>query len=233
MAQTKLRTFIKGQPILVKLFRLWQRRNFFNVNDRTGVSGVGNNFHIEKNTKLNGCKFEIVGNHNVIVVGESSLLKDVIFYIRGSNNKILIGNQVSFNHGSSLWIEDNNCAIRIGNRTTFENVHIAVTESGSSITIGSDCMFASDIDIRTGDSHSIIDAVTMKRINHAKNVEIEDHVWVASHVTILKGVKIEKNSVVSTRSVVTKSLGGEGVLIGGAPARIMKENITWDRSRLV
>lgn len=93
-------------------------------------------------------------------------------------------------------------------------------------------MFAYDIDLRTGDSHSIIDSATMKRINYAKNIEIEDHVWIASHVSILKGVKILRNSVIATRSVVTKSFNKEGVIIGGAPAKILKENVTWSRKRI-
>ena len=36
------------------------------------------------------------------------------------------------------------------------DVHIAVTEPGSKVQIGKECMFANDIDIRTGDSHSIL-----------------------------------------------------------------------------
>ena len=131
-----------------------------------------------------------------------------------------------------MWIEDNDCEIRIGTRTTFEDVHFSVTEPKSKIIIGEDCMFAYDIDLRTGDSHSIIDSTTMKRINYAKNVEIDNHVWVASHVSILKGVKISPNSVVATRSTVTKIFDKSGVLIGGTPAKVLKENITWDRTTI-
>src|SRR5450759_1692287 len=93
-------------------------------------------------------------------------------------------------------------------------------------------MFAYDIDLRTGDSHSILDSTTMKRTNYARNVEIADHVWVASHVSILKGVKLLKNTVVATRSVVTKSFEKEGILIGGTPVKVLKEGITWDRKRI-
>lgn len=93
-------------------------------------------------------------------------------------------------------------------------------------------MFAYDIDLRTGDSHSIIDAHTQKRINYAQNIEIGNHVWIASHVSILKGVRISDNSVVATRAVVTKSFEDENVLIGGTPAKKIKENINWDRQRI-
>lgn len=93
-------------------------------------------------------------------------------------------------------------------------------------------MFANYIDLRTGDSHSIIDIVANKRINYAQNIEIGNHVWVASHVSILKGVNILSNSIVATRSVVTKKFYKENILIGGIPANIIKENITWNRNRI-
>jgi acetyltransferase-like isoleucine patch superfamily enzyme len=158
---------------------------------------------------------------------------DVSFLIRGDNNVITISQGVKFNYGGSLHVEDNDCLIDIRDHSTFEDAHIAVTESGSQISIGKDCMFAYDIDVRTGDSHSIIDTRTNKRINPAGNVKIGDHVWIAPHCTILKGVEIKSNSIVATRSVVTSSYSQEGVIIGGSPSKILKENITWDRKRII
>jgi acetyltransferase-like isoleucine patch superfamily enzyme len=123
--------------------------------------------------------------------------------------------------------------IEIKSNCTFEkDVHIAATEPNSVITIGADCMFAYDIDVRTGDSHSILDAQTGKRINYAKNVIIGDHVWVASHCSILKGAELKKNSIVATRSVVTKAFDKEGIVVAGSPAVVVKENITWSRKRI-
>jgi acetyltransferase-like isoleucine patch superfamily enzyme len=92
-------------------------------------------------------------------------------------------------------------------------------------------MFANDIDLRTGDSHSIIDSLSSERINYAQDINIGNHVWVASHVSILKGVHISDNSVVATRAVVTKSFQENNILIGGMPAKKIKENINWDRQR--
>ncbi len=110
-------------------------------------------------------------------------------------------------------------------------VHIAVTEPGSKVVVGEECMFANDIDIRTGDSHSILDAATGKRINFAENVTIGDHVWVASHAIILKGVEIGADSVVAAGSIVTKSCA-PGSLLAGNPARVIREGISWKRERI-
>jgi len=90
-----------------------------------------------------------------------------------------------------IWIEDSGGVVKIGNKTTVEKVHFASTEGGE-IIIGRDCMLANDIDIRTGDSHSIISNDSGERINHAQDVNLKDHVWVGAHVRILKGTTLVK-----------------------------------------
>lgn len=134
-----------------------------------------------------------------------------------------MGSDCRFYHGGSIWFEDNDCSLIIGEKTTFENVHLALTEPGSKITIGSDCMFAYDIDIRTGDSHSILNEKTMERINYAKDVCIGNHVWVAAHCVILKGSSILENTVIATGSVVTRSFDKKGIIIGGNPSKLLKK----------
>jgi acetyltransferase-like isoleucine patch superfamily enzyme len=54
-------------------------------------------------------------------------------------------------------------------------------------------MFAYDVELKTGDSHNIIDAITGKRLNHAKTIKIADHLWIGAHTTILKCVSIPEN----------------------------------------
>ena len=57
-------------------------------------------------------------------------------------------------------------------------------------------MVSKDVSIRTGDSHSIIDLKTKKRINFGKDVVIGNHVWLGLNTSILKGVRIGNNSIV-------------------------------------
>jgi acetyltransferase-like isoleucine patch superfamily enzyme len=93
-------------------------------------------------------------------------------------------------------------------------------------------MFAYDIDVRTGDSHSIISQSSNERINYAKDIFIGDHVWIAAHSILLKGSSISENSVVATGSVVTQAFEKKGIIIGGNPATQIKEGITWSRKRI-
>ncbi|CAN2040983.1 hypothetical protein GMMP15_2170001 [Candidatus Magnetomoraceae bacterium gMMP-15] len=144
---------------------------------------------------------------------------------------MLINRECHFK-GGNIWFEDANCSLTIGENSTFVNVHLALTEPNSHIKIGQDCMFAYDIDVRTGDSHSIILQESNERINYAKNVTIGNHVWVAAHSILLKGSVIPDNSVVASGSVVTKKYNTKGIIVGGNPAKQLRDGITWARKRI-
>jgi acetyltransferase-like isoleucine patch superfamily enzyme len=150
--------------------------------------------------------------------------------IIGDNHKLLIHERCTINN-SEFWFEDENCAISIGSHTRINGAHIAITEPDSSITIGNDCLFSKDIDVRNGDSHSIIDLSNLKRINYAKDISIGNHVWLGKYVKILKGSHIGDNSVIGINSLVLGNIKNNS-LAGGVPAKIVKENITWKIERV-
>lgn len=229
----KIREIVKKHPLLEKYLRLAISNGTTKETMPVKmIKGKKNVLHIDSSVILNKCTFDIDGNNNEIVISASSILNNVTFFIRGDNHRVTIGQRVKFSLGGEIWMEDQGCEVLIGNHSTFESSHIAVTEPNAKIHIGEDCMFANDIDLRTGDSHSIIDATTNERINYAQNVRIGNHVWIASHVSILKGVHISDNSVVATRAVVTKSFMEPNILIGGMPAKKLKENINWVKQRI-
>ena len=171
--------------------------------------------------------FDIHGNDNVIEIAPGAILRNVTFRIIGNRHHIKIGEGCQFNRGGLIWFEDENGQLEIGAGTSIEEAHLAVTEPGRKISIGRDCLLAYDIDIRTGDSHSLLDGSTGERINAAEDVTIGDHVWIAAHTCILKGVRLAENSVIATGAVVVKPCDIPGVILGGNPAKVLKENITW------
>lgn len=103
------------------------------------------------------------------------------------------------------------------------NLKLTVYES-STICIGSDCLFGRDCEIRASDGHYIYH--NGLRINESKSVEIGDHVWFANDVLVLKGVKIDHDSVIGARSLVTKNIENNCVAVGN-PAKIVRRDITW------
>lgn len=224
------------------LKRLWdkakknpQRRKFisriYNTISRNvfRISGKGNQINWD-NALLTRVNLDVAGNENVIEVGHGCRISNTLIRVRGNGHRITLGENCTY-QGGNIWVEDNNCMLIIGTGTTVVEAAIGVTEPGSKIEIGSECMFAHGIEIRSGDSHSIFDKANGERINFARNINIGRHVWLAADVMILKGVEIGDDCVVASRSLVTKSFAANS-LIGGTPAALMRENITWDRQRV-
>lgn len=60
-----------------------------------------------------------------------------------------------------------------------------------------------------------------------KPIHIGNHVWIGSKCIILKGVTIGDNAVIAAGTIVTKDVP-PNVLYGGNPARIIRENCTWN-----
>lgn len=210
--------------------RLLKKQLYFN-SVRIKVKGKDNEIGF-KGAKLDDVTFEIIGNDNIIEIKDGCHLKNVKFYVRGNHHRVLLSENCQFYSGSSIWIEDTGGVLKVGRNSTFGFVHFAITEPNSRIEIGEDCMFASNIDVRTGDSHSIIDVGSQRRINSAENVNIGNHAWITAHCNILKGVNIPNRSVVGTGSVVTRKFFEDGVVIAGNPAKVVRSNITWSRENM-
>ncbi len=196
---------------------------------RRSIRGRGNLFQAE-GTTLTNVELDIIGNDNRIILGQGGIFHNVRFRLRGDGHYIEFGPNCRITRGAILWFEDDHCTLQVGQGTSMVEVHIAVTEPGSKVLIGEDCMFANDIDIRSGDSHSIVDAASGERLNFAEDVVIGNHVWIAPHVVVLKGVQIGDHSVVATGSIVTKSCPPNS-LIAGNPARVVRTGISWKRER--
>lgn len=93
-------------------------------------------------------------------------------------------------------------------------------------------MLSSKIDIRTGDSHSLIQKGTRKRLNPSVSVKIGDHVWIGTGVTILKGTSIAENCMVGAASLLCKQYSNPNCVIAGVPAKEVKHDIDWMAERI-
>lgn len=185
-----------------------------------------------KGVFLNGCTINVCGKNNTVCIQPGlTRLYNCRLTILSSNCNIVIGTDSNL-HDTSLYIEDNGGGICIGKHVTISGkTDIAVIE-GRKVVIGDECLFSANIQIRVGDSHSIMDAATGKRINPSKDVVIGNHVWIGNTVNILKGSVIADNSIVGTCSVVTGKLFPSNCIIGGSPAKVLKEGVNWDPHRL-
>lgn len=197
----------------------------------TKVKGKNNQI-ITAGTFRKGCKIKVYGDNNIVVFAESAFaIHNITIQIYGNNNLIQIGANFA-SDGLSFSIENDNNKIVIG-----ENCHgggnseFAAIE-GTSIILGDDCMLSANITIRTGDSHSVLNAITGERINKSKSVVVGEHVWIGNTVLIFKGTEIGSNSIVAGGSVVTGKKFPEDCIIGGNPAVVIKNGTNWCSERI-
>lgn len=176
-----------------------------------------------------GGRIRIVGNNNIIECRSRHIGKvDITVY--GDNHRLLIEPGVVFKRGS-IWFEDSGNEIVIGGGSTLEDVQFAAAESGTRIRIGTDCMCSSCIRISTTDSHSVVDLASGRRLNPAQDIIIGNHVWIGTRTAVNKGVYIGDGAIVGSNTVVTHDVA-PNTLVAGIPARMIKEQVTWDRKRL-
>ena len=108
--------------------------------------------------------------------------------------------------------------ITIGANTSINNAFTATAEK--QINIGKYVKIGYLCNISDSNFHDLNPKNRNNSDPNPKAVIIEDHVFIGNQVTILKGVRIGKNSVVGANAVVTKSFP-ENVIIAGNPAKII------------
>lgn len=175
-------------------------------------------------------KVRFKGKNNTIELFEPYSLEKSSFYLGNGDYFILKhvqGNiRVQGGYKSFLFIDED---------STLQNTKIYLnSEKNVSCKIGKDCMFSNDVVIWASDTHQIWDIKERSLLNQSQyGVEIGNHVWCGTRVTILKDSKIPSHSVVGAGSVVTNRFQDEHIIIAGNPAKIIKKNITWKRDEIL
>lgn len=128
------------------------------------------------------------------------------------------------------------------NVSVHENVYIFSPENldiGDNVSIHPMCYIDATGGISIGNDVSIAHMVTVMSTTHlfddttipikdqgceSKRTVIENNVWIGAKTTVLYGVKISQDSILGANSVVNKDVP-ENVIVGGIPAKIIKERI--------
>lgn len=114
--------------------------------------------------------------------------------------------------------------VRIGDYTSIW--YRTVISARYEVLIGSHCAISWNCSILDNDMHEVLFLPGDKPRERGNFVHIEDHVWIGTGSTILKGVTIGTNSVVAAGSIVTRDVP-PNTLVAGAPAKVVKEIRGW------
>ena len=95
--------------------------------------------------------------------------------------------------------------------------------------IGDDALISSGIWIRNHDMHAVHDLRSGERINRPPvDTILERHVWLGQNALLLNCQRIGAGSIVGAMSLV-KGVVGECVAVAGAPARVIRYQVSWGR----
>lgn len=119
------------------------------------------------------------------------------------------------------------CLINIGRNVQINDyVHIGAINN---ITIGDNVLIASKVFITdhdhgsySGSNQDSPETIPNQRQLISAPVIIEENVWIGEFVSILKGVRIGKGSIIGTMSVVTKDIPPYSIAVG-SPAKVIKQ----------
>lgn len=191
----------------------------------------GSNNRIETGCALmKRTRITIHGRNNVVRIGDFCQLDGASITVYGDNNTVTVEPWCTLK-GTELHIEKSNGSIHIGEHTRFlGKTHLAVLE-GTSLRIGKDCLFSSDIHFRTGDSHSVLD-LQGRRINPSEDITVGDHVWLGTKVTVLKGATIPAHSIVGACALVSGKFEEANCVLAGVPAKVVKWGVDWSISKV-
>tara|TARA_B100001750_G_scaffold53429_2_gene40613 strand:- start:1839 stop:2513 length:675 start_codon:yes stop_codon:yes gene_type:complete len=180
--------------------------------------------------RVPGLRIRVNGDRNRIRIPASCYLRGAFIQVEGSNNEVVFGDAVKVSLGAKIVVNDDEGRLSVGRGTTIESVRLEVA-GGASLSIGDDCMLAYEVDVRNTDSHSVLSLDTGERLNPDADVVIGDRVWVGAHAMVMKGTVIGNDSVIASRSVLTRAVPEHSVA-AGVPARIVRQGVRWDRRRL-
>ena len=128
--------------------------------------------------------------------------------------KIFNSARISVNPGAKLSIGNGGFMNMNGNIRCFE-----------SISIGDGVKISENSTVSDSDNHNLNKAdIEYKK---SKPVNIGNHVIIGLNSTVLKGVNIGDGAIIAAGAVVTKDVP-PNTLAGGVPAKIIKENISWE-----
>jgi len=138
------------------------------------------------------------------------------------SGKLVLGKNIIMQQGIILSVGDN-ATLRIGNNVHF-NERVTL-HSKLRITINDNCRFGWNTQILDTGFHYMINKGKLAYRNAP--VIIENNVWVANGVSVMKGTYLPAYTVVASNSLVNKNFKemGEHCLIGGIPAKYITNGV--------
>lgn len=105
---------------------------------------------------------------------------------------------------------------------------IVDARNGGSVVADPGQLWAGNVYIATDDMHRLEDVETGARLNpYGAHIHLGRHVWLGRDAIITGHCDIGDGAVVGTRAMVRGQKVPPRVAVGGCPARVIREGVTW------
>ncbi|MBM9462316.1 hypothetical protein JL108_02575 [Aeromicrobium sp. YIM 150415] len=101
--------------------------------------------------------------------------------------------------------------------------------NGGSIVAAGDQLWASNVYLATDDMHRLADRATGERLNpFGASIRLGEHVWLCRDAVVSGHVEIGEGACVAMRAVVRNQKVPAHSVVGGVPARVLRDDVRWD-----
>ena len=137
--------------------------------------------------------------------------------------KIIFNGNATIAEGFNIYID--NGILNVG-KNFYANRNIEI-QSEKEIKFGNNCLIGWNVSIRDTDGHKIIK--NGEKLSEKGEIIIGNHVWIASHCTILKNSVITDESIIGCNSLVCGiKMEEKNSLLVGCPAKVKRNHVSWE-----
>lgn len=168
----------------------------------------------------------------MLSLGKNVQIEHNCEFVFGADSKTEIGSEIWFNAYMVMYNWTGKLVIGDGSR--FGRFNLIAVCTGDSIELGNSCLTARNVTIMSKDGHPIFDVNTREQINYKEscNLRVGNHVWCGNGVTIMSECDIGRNCMIGANSFIRNKKFANNCMIAGNPARIIRRDITWNRSQV-
>ncbi len=148
-----------------------------------------------------------------------------LLFFRNNGQIVFTGDKARFSPHFSILVDSS--IIEFGDGFTCNNGCSFSSMHG--IKFGDNCLVGGNVVVRDSDGHKVIHYDKSDFLGRDEKVEIGSHVWICNNCSILKGVVIGNDNIISYNTMCIKSVTEEHCIIGGHLGAVFKRNISWER----
>ncbi len=163
---------------------------------------------------------------DVLIVAASPCNNMASLLVGGDGATVFLGPRSAFT-GSEIYCGAHSTIV-LNADTIATRCAIVDARNGGSIVAEADQLWAANVYLATDDMHRLEDAATGVRINpYGAHIRLGSHVWLGREAVVTGHCDVGDGAVVGTRAMVRGQKIPPRTAVGGCPARVLREGVTW------